>query len=128
LKKRKHPHSIEEVGRSDNAVGDWQQCAGAEGIVNNIFATTNKGQPSMHGSMEATPKRVISHPALQPHLPTENGGDEKALGRAAGRNVQCDSVPTSKQITYGWTGHNAGFGFLDIARPTLGVFVSLDRL
>jgi hypothetical protein len=29
--------------------------------------------------------------------------------------------------TYGWIPHNAGFGFLDIARPTLGVFASLDR-
>jgi hypothetical protein len=23
-------------------------------------------------------------------------------------------------ISYGWMPHNAGFGFLDIARPTLG--------
>jgi hypothetical protein len=66
-KKRKHRHSIEEVGRSDNAVGDWQQRADAEGIVDNIFATT-KDNPER---MEATLKRVISHPALQPHLPTE---------------------------------------------------------
>jgi hypothetical protein len=28
---------------------------------------------------------------------------------------------------YGWMPHNAGFGFLDIARPALGVFASLDR-
>jgi hypothetical protein len=66
-KKRKHRHSIEEVGRSDNAVGDWQQRADAERIVDNIFATTNDNPERM----EATLKRVISHPALQPHLPTE---------------------------------------------------------
>jgi hypothetical protein len=54
-KKRKHPHSIEEVGRSDNVVGDWQQCADAEGVVDNIFATT-KDNPAR---MEGTLKRVI---------------------------------------------------------------------
>jgi hypothetical protein len=35
--------------------------------VDNIFATT-KDNPE---PMEAALKRVISHPALQPHLPTE---------------------------------------------------------
>ena len=59
-KKRKHRHSIEEVGRSDNAVGDWQQRADAERIVGNIFATTNDNPERM----EATLKRVTSHPAL----------------------------------------------------------------
>ena len=49
-----------EVGRSDNAVGDWQQRADAERIVGNIFATTNDNPERM----EATPKRVISHPAI----------------------------------------------------------------
>ena len=28
---------------------------------------------------------------------------------------------------YGWIPHNSSFGFLDIARATLGVFASLDR-
>jgi hypothetical protein len=34
-----------------------------------------------------------------------------------------------RKITdYRWIPHNAGFSFLDIAGPTLGVFASLDRL
>jgi hypothetical protein len=28
---------------------------------------------------------------------------------------------------YGWTGQQSSSGFFDIARPTLGVFASLDR-
>jgi hypothetical protein len=31
------------------------------------------------------------------------------------------------EFAYGWIPHNAGFGFLDMARPVLGVFASLDR-
>jgi hypothetical protein len=35
--------------------------------------------------------------------------------------------PISVLGMYGWIPHNAGFGFLDIAGPALGVFASLDR-
>jgi hypothetical protein len=33
----------------------------------------------------------------------------------------------SSNVNYGWIPHNAGFGFLDMTRPALGVFASLDR-
>ena len=88
-KKRKHRHSIEEVGRSDNAVGDWQQRADAEKIVDNIFATTNDNPERMG----ATLKRVISHPALQPHLPTEvtrRHSEEQRVAMRLGTNFKAN--------------------------------------
>ena len=75
-KKRKHRHSIEEVGRSDNAVGDWQQRADAERIVDNIFATT-KDNPER---MEATP----------------------STSRCAGTSVSSSQTGTSRHMLPAW--------------------------
>jgi hypothetical protein len=46
------------------------------------------------------------------------------------RSILCHSPPllmSMAWINYGWIGQEAGSGFCDIARPTLGVFASLDR-
>jgi hypothetical protein len=86
-KKRKHPHSIEGVGRSDNAVGDWQQCADAEGNVDNIFATTKDNPAATHG-------RYIQARHFTPCIAAAlaNGDDEKHSEKSSGS--QCDSAPT----------------------------------
>jgi hypothetical protein len=78
-KKCKHRHSIEDVGRSDNAVGDYQQRAGAERIVDNIFATTNDNPERM----EATLKRVILLPAWQHARRKRRGSGLAAIANQA---------------------------------------------
>jgi hypothetical protein len=58
----------------------------------------------------------------------------RALDTAETREAGGDPVTRKLKIAlqggkekYGWIPHNSSFGFLDIVRPTLGVFASLDR-
>jgi hypothetical protein len=65
------------------------------------------------------------------------GGDYTAYGHSMVMGGYGQGAPKKKKKggekrrtylpTYRWIPHNAGFGFLDIARGPLGVFASLDR-
>ena len=86
-KKRKHSFSTKQVGRSDNSAGDRQQRRDANHIVDNVFAIT-KGNPAR---LEATLQRVVSHAALQEHLPAEltaKHAETQQVAMQLGMNLQ----------------------------------------
>jgi hypothetical protein len=91
-KKRKHRHTIEEVGRSDNAVGDWQQRAGAEGIVDNILLPQRTTQSAwkLHSSASFHTlhcSRTCNRLA--------NGGDEEVRKAEKKRKRACSELQAS---------------------------------
>ena len=95
-----------------------------------VFVFTTKlasATKSAHTGAGATPRQLATSwhgRGLGAH---KAGGCHQCVVRVRERSA-AEAGSARTLLMYGWTGHKSSSGFSDIARPTLGVFASLDRL
>jgi hypothetical protein len=102
---------------------DLSKCTGTLEELDNVIAYLDSDPWKPPSMMTADESKVVDQQEVvlgeEPHSMQYFGIDTDSSRGAS--TVKADFL-------YRWIPHNSGFGFLDIARPALGVFASLDRL